>query len=194
MTRVDKIKTDIMDRLQKGLPGHLFYHGIDHTLDVLNAVQRIGTLEKISDIEMELLQVAALYHDCGFLVKASGHEAIACDFAREELPSYNFNQQDIATICDLIMATKVPQQPSSTLEKILCDADLDYLGRFDFHDIAKKLYQELQSTGVVSSEAEWNRMQINFLSNHRYFTQTSISSREPLKAQHLEALKLLEEN
>ena len=38
----------------------------------------------------------------------------------------------------LILATKVPQKPKNKLEKIICDADLDYLGREDFDNISDK--------------------------------------------------------
>ena len=94
-------------------------------------------------------------------------------------------------VCGMIMATRYPQHPKSHLEQILCDADLDYLGRPDFFEIGATLYKELIATGRLSSEREWNRLQVNFLNSHRYFTATAVSSRDPLKKENLTKVKNL---
>jgi hypothetical protein len=39
--------------------------------------------------------------------------------------------------------------------------------------------------GVVSTEREWNELQVRFLSQHRYFTDTNKQNREPAKQEHL---------
>ena len=38
---------------------------------------------------------------------------------------------------ELREATKIPQTPLTKLEEIICDADLDYLGREDFFEISR---------------------------------------------------------
>ena len=64
--------------------------------------------------------------------------------AREILPAYGLTRDQIDTICGMIMATRIPQSPSNQLERILCDADLDYLGRDDFYEIGGRLFEELR--------------------------------------------------
>jgi uncharacterized protein len=86
------------------------------------------------------------------------------------------------------MATKIPQTPQTTLEKILCDADLDYLGRDDFYSIGNKLFEEMKTRGFVESEREWNLIQKTFLESHRYHTGYSRSNREAKKQQHLQEI------
>ena len=108
---------------------------------------------------------------------------------RERLPDLDFDQYQIATICDLIMATKVPQNPKTLLEKIICDSDLDYLGRDDFFIISRTLYREFIHYKIVNNELEWLKLQINFLSNHTYFTNTSRLRREEKKLKHLNLIK-----
>ncbi|MFN7601710.1 MAG: hydrolase, partial [Bacteroidota bacterium] len=70
-------------------------------------------------------------------------------------------------------------------EKILCDADLDYLGRDDFFEISNKLFQEMKDAGVVENEREWNLVQRTFLQGHRYHTGYSKAIRESGKQQRL---------
>ncbi len=89
----------------------------------------------------------------------------------------------------MIMATKIPQSPKNILEEILVDADLDYLGRTDFPSIGKTLFDELNANGNSLDENQWNQRQINFLSNHKYFTQTARELRQPEKQKQLEKLQ-----
>ncbi|MBK5272334.1 MAG: HD domain-containing protein, partial [Bacteroidia bacterium] len=99
-------------KLEQDLPKDLFYHGIHHTLDVLEQAERIAKAENISGAEdLMLLKVACLYHDRGFLITYSGHEEVGCKMAKEELPVFHFADKQIKIICGLIMATKIPQTP-----------------------------------------------------------------------------------
>src|SRR5262245_4945060 len=127
MTRYEKTKSFIVDKLTRELPSHLYYHGVHHSLDVLSAAEMLGREEKISDKEMELVKVAVLFHDSGFTVSPKGHEEIGCDLVRKNLPGFGYNSDEINSICGMIMATAYPQKPKNHLEKIVCDADLDYL-------------------------------------------------------------------
>ncbi|MFM9028407.1 MAG: ATP-binding protein, partial [Bacteroidota bacterium] len=190
-TRINAIKEQITERLKLGLPTHLHYHSLSHTLDVLAAAIQLGRSEGVSDAELELLQVAALYHDIGFLEGASNHEATGCSIAIAELPEYGFSRPEIEKICGMIMATQYPQHPKNELEQILCDADLDYLGRDDFFEIGNTLYKELLESGRISSQKEWNNLQVDFLSSHRYFTKTAQSTRANKKEEHLSKIKKL---
>jgi hypothetical protein len=77
------------------------------------------------------------------------------------------------------------------LEEIIADADLDYLGRTDFHVIGRRLFDELKFQKVIQNEQQWNELQVGFLSTHQYFTATSMERRNPQKLEHLQQLKLL---
>jgi uncharacterized protein len=87
------------------------------------------------------------------------------------------------------MATKIPQNPQSLLEKIICDADLSYLGRDDFFSISEKLYTEMISIGAISNREDWDRIQEEFLQQHHYFTATAIKLRKSQKEQNLEIVQ-----
>lgn len=179
----------ILNRLSTELPKHLTYHGKHHTDDVMQSVVIIGKHHSISKTELNLLRVAAAYHDSGFIYGHESHEAKGCEIAKETLPKFGFTNGQIEEICKMIMATKVPQQPNGTLSDVLCDADLDYLGRDDFEEIAASLFKELKYSGIVENEMQWNRIQIGFLQNHTYHTDFGKEIRQPQKEIHLNRLK-----
>lgn len=177
----------IRDKLDKELLG-LHYHNVDHINDVIRSSISIAEEEKISSAEIELLRIAALYHDAEFITSPKNHEELGSSLARETLPAFGFTNQQIESICGMIMATKIPQTPKNMLEKIICDADLDYLGRDDFYDVGKRLYAEMQERGLVETEREWNLIQKTFLENHRYHTRYGKENREQRKQQYLQEI------
>ncbi|MCB0794032.1 MAG: HD domain-containing protein [Flavobacteriales bacterium] len=182
-------KTYILERLKVGLKKDRTYHSLAHTIDVHAMAIDIGMQEGVQGMDMELLKTAALYHDSGFLESDKQHEQAGCAIARRELPRFGYDKASVEKVCDLIMATKIPQDPKDDLAMVLCDADLDYLGRSDFHQIGLTLFAEFKAYGVLSTEKEWNLLQVSFLERHRFFTATNEREREPRKQAHLAALR-----
>ncbi len=191
MNRYENTKKFIIEKLTTGLPETLYYHGQHHVMDVLRAAEMIGEKEKITDHEMELLRVAVLFHDAGFIVNSKDHEKIGCDMVKQNLPGFGYTESEIETICGMIMVTKYPHYPKNLLEEIICDADLDYLGRDDFFTIGNLLYRELRGSQSISNEQEWNLLQEKFLSSHSYFTSTSKKLRNAKKEEHLNQIRQL---
>lgn len=175
----------IREKLKAEMPSQLSYHNLDHINDVLTSALRIAETEKINKEETSLLRIAALYHDAGFINTYKGHEAEGCLLAKATLPQFGFSTEQLEVICSMIMATKIPQTPKSKLDKILCDADLDYLGRNDFYEIGNRLYNEMKEQGFIETEREWNLTQKVFLENHQYHTNYGETHREEEKQKHL---------
>jgi predicted metal-dependent HD superfamily phosphohydrolase len=163
---------------------------VSHTLDVLKHAEILAYDEGITSVrDLILLKTGALYHDTGFLTTYNGHEERSCELAQQELPNFGFDPKEIEIICGLIRATKIPQNPQNVLENIICDADLDYLGRPDFYIIGNGLFKEFLHQGIVGNEMEWNQLQIGFLEKHSYFTKSCRSKREASKQKHLEEIR-----
>ena len=184
-----KAKAHINKRLKNELPKYLYYHSTEHIKDVYNCVKQIAIKEGVKGENLKLLLIAAMYHDSGFMIHAKNHEKLSCDIVRETLPEFGFSSEQIKKICGMIMATKIPQKPKNHLEEILCDADLDYLGREDFFKIGNHLFEELKSYKIVNTKRDWNLLQIRFLEQHNYFTKTAIEIRKPQKELYLKFLK-----
>ncbi len=187
---LEKVTQSVFNRLRTELSPKLSYHSFEHTCDVLDASIRIAIEEKLNEYEICLLKTAVLFHDIGFIYQSQDHESKSCEIAKETLPHYKYTTEEIEIICGMIMATKIPQVANTKLEKIICDADLDYLGRDDFWKIADNLYHELVASNIISNENDWNLIQLKFLDNHKYFTNYSIKNRTPQKQQHIEIIKL----
>ena len=132
-----KAERHIMKVLKDGLPDNLHYHGIHHTYDVVKAVERIAIMEGVMDEDIFVLKSAATYHDAGFVEKYDKNEPIGARLAEEILPKYGYTDHQIEQVKELIYATIIPHKPKNKLEQIICDADLDYLGRDDFFKFLK---------------------------------------------------------
>lgn len=180
----------ILNKLKNDLSENLFYHSIYHTLDVYHCSESIAKEEGINDSDLKLLLVAAIYHDAGYLKQNENHEELSCDIAREYLPLYQYSKEDIAIICGIIMATKIPQNPKTHLEEIICDADLNYLGRNDFIKVGEYLYNEMIAFGYVKNKEEWNKIQLDFMQQHHFFTTTAIRNNQSLKEQNFKKVQL----
>ncbi len=168
----------------------LTYHCIAHTVDVVEQATRIAMDEGANHKELHLLKIAALYHDSGFLEIYMGHEEKGCELFLKDADQFKFSDGDKKTIVDLIMATKMPQEPKNLLQKIICDADLDYLGRRDFFQISESLKTEFLNCKIIAQENEWHDLQLSFLENHRYHTNSSRLLRQPVKKAHIATLKV----
>src|SRR4030042_5117929 len=181
----------ILDKLEKELPKSLFYHNVKHTVDVVTQVELIGFGEGVSDEELLMLKTAALFHDTGHTIGYDDHEYNSALIARELLPNYYYTQPQIEQICNLIMATKLPPDPKDRLEEIICDADLDYLGRSDMIPVSNTLFMELKEQDKIADINDWNRLQIKFISGHQYFTYTARNLREVNKQMQIERISSL---
>lgn len=188
-----KLYSFVMNRLETELPPHLIYHNVEHTKSVIEAVQHISRTEKISGEEKNLLLVAALLHDAGFTKGYDEHEALSCSIAKEILPAYHYTNHQIERVCELIMATKLPQKPTDISGEILCDADLFYLGSNNYFERAEKLFSEFRYHKKISTNADWKKMQIDFLKKHRYYTLTAIKERDQKKKENLQQLIITHE-
>ena len=185
------IQEIILDKLERELPEFLFYHNVKHTVDVVTEVELIGWAEGCSDEDILLLKTAALFHDAGHTVSYDDHEYQGTLLAQEMLPAYGYSNDQIERICGIIMSTKLPPRPSTILEQIICDADLDYLGRSDFIPVSNTLFEELKAQDKITNLNDWNKMQVKFISGHQYFTATARSLREVNKKLQIERIQSL---
>lgn len=175
--------------LNENLPKHLTYHNTAHTIYVLDRSIHIAKKEKINDKELQLIKIAALYHDIGFTVSHIEHEIESCKIARKQLKKYQYSNTDIEIICGMIMATKIPQNPQNHLEQILADADLEYLATSRFQSVSELLYIELKYFNNDLTRDQWVQLQIDFISKHQYHTKYCKHYKTYRKLENLVLLK-----
>lgn len=166
--RAIKRVKDIIDR---NTPEEYEFHNFNHTLRVVNAALEIGKAYKLSGDELEILQLAAWFHDTGYADKYKGHEDKSKEYAKGFLESEDYPEGKKKQVLACIEATRMPQNPNNLLEKIICDADLIHLGKKSFFKRNEKLRKEwIASQDFQSTDEEWYYKNIDFLENHVYHT------------------------
>lgn len=171
------------------------YHDVSHTQEVILSSKTIGQAEKLSDSDLEIVQLAACFHDLGYVDISDRHEEKSAEYAAEFLKNENYPPDKIKKVCNCILATKVPQKPKNILEEVICDADLSHLGKKNFVNRNDLFRVEFEfHFGRSLSEQEWLEKSIEFISSHRFFTKYAQQVLEPLKLKHLEEMKRILEN
>jgi predicted metal-dependent HD superfamily phosphohydrolase len=184
------VKDKAIELLSTGLSEKLTYHCFPHTVWVVQSCHELAMNEGISDPnQLRILETAAWLHDAGFTRTYFNHEEKSCEIATEILTELGADAVEIDKVCELIMSTKIPQSPCCHLGQIICDADLDYLGRDDFFPWSKKLKEEWYNFGMITSEEEFEVRQLKFLTAHKYHTKDAQTRREPVKQKYLEDLR-----
>lgn len=180
-------KAYVTVRLTTELSPDLVYHCDRHTLeDVLPAAERLGRLAGIDDADLLTLMTAALFHDTGFLKQYHDHETASIAIARSALPDFGYAPEQIDKVALIIAATRMPQRPRCLLQQLMCDADLDLLGRDDFWELNRLLLEETRCFGTFTlSDEAWFTSQIRFLEDHDFFTPQARALRDAGKAQNI---------
>lgn len=181
MKGFSEIKKEVLSKLETELPSSLKYHDMAHVMDVYDVCNQYIERLQLSDQQACELRIGALLHDIGFTQSSINHEEVGAKMASEILKKHHVGQHCIESVQGLILATKIPQSPTNELQRIICDADLDYLGRDDYPEISSKLFEELRIANVIQTEEEWKNIQVRFLKAHHFHTDFAKKNREPKK-------------
>ena len=185
-----EVKNYVSQFITDKVPKEYAYHDLQHTVHVVDGVTAIGSGLNLSINEMEIVQLAAWFHDTGYDKGADGHEERSSQYARQYLSHKQYPTESVALIVGCILATKLPSPPGSLLENIVCDADFSHLGSEQYWDRCGKVRQELALTrNLLMSEQEWTEFELRFMTNHKYFTKVASDLYGTQKAKHIKQLK-----
>lgn len=184
------LRNFILTKLKAELSDDLLYHSHRHTESVEKAVIKYGELEKLNEHDLFLVRTAALFHDAGFLFRYEDNEILGVELLALYGPRFGYQQDDLKIIERIIMATGHDSVPENILEAVMCDADLDYLGRADYHITAGKLFDEMELYGLKFTRVGRIEAQIEYLENHHnYYTTSAKNLRAPGKVKRITELK-----
>ncbi|WP_052333910.1 HD domain-containing protein [Neolewinella persica] len=158
--------------LREQLPANRVFHNVHHTINVVQGVVDIGREEKLGAEDMEILMLAAWFHDTGHVYTYAGHEDRSIMLAQEWLRGQAYPEARTAEVVRCIRATTMPQQPTDLLEMVICDADLYHLS-FPTYDHYQELLREEWKLllGIDMTDEEWRNSNDAFLRNHHYWTE-----------------------
>lgn len=188
---LNKVRDYVSSLLTTRTPIENFYHDVNHTKEVVKSAIEIGIGEKFSEDELEMVQIAAWFHDVGYIEKTDGHEKVSVEYARNFLTELHYPSNKIEIIIGAILATKVPQKPKNKFDKILSDADLFHLGKGIFFDRNDKYRVEFENyLGHKLSERDWLVKTIDFVNDQNFHTDYA---KRNFNDQKKENLRLLNE-
>ena len=175
------------------LPDGIKFHDADHTLHptkgVVAVANRIAISENISEQDRELLIAAAYFHDTGYIREYDKNEPIAARMAGRILKLIGYKPGEIEKVQKMILSTDLEHEPKTRIEEILCDADLDNLGREDFFEMDAKLREGRRIRGLdVSDDAKWYSGTLALMKKHQYYTDSQKNLREKGKQKNINRL------
>ena len=173
----------VTDLTTHKLDPQFVFHNLDHTEDVAAACSQMSEKMGLSEEDHFVLMLAAWFHDTGYIRgTAAEHEEESIRIATRFLEEHNVDEETIKRVASAIKATRMPQSPVSQLEMILCDADLYHLATDDFKARNELLKQERESLlDQKISKKDWRKNNVEFLTNHKYFTEFGQRVLEPKK-------------
>jgi len=167
-------------------PGHL-YHNYNHTQRVVKHVKELIEAEQLDLDAAEVLELAAWFHDLGYVEGAQDHEARSMEMAKSFLQAHQYPEGKIATICNCIAATKVGSTPETLLEKLLVDADFSHFASKNYEEISDLLREELSQVHQKTyTDQAWIEKNIDmFNQHHRFYSNHAIQQWQPIKSKNL---------
>ena len=191
--RLKVVDQYIRELFRDELPSGIKFHDADHTLHptkgVVAVANSIAVSENISEHDRELLIAAAYFHDTGYIREYDKNEPIAARMAGRILKLIGYKPSEVAKIQKMILSTDLAREPRTHAEKILCDADLDNLGREDFIKLDGRLREGRRERGIdVSDDAKWYRSTLELVKKHRYYTESQKKLREKGKQKNIKRL------
>ena len=184
-----KVASFVKDCLKNRLSPQMYFHNLDHTLMVVEGVNVIGKAESLSKDELFILKLAAFLHDVGYMEKYWGHEEESARIASTVLLTNGLEIDKIELVKKCIVATKFPQHPVGKLEQVICDADFYHFSLPDYQDYARRLKTEWETNlNLFYTDVEWDKLNLNMLSAHIYFTDYGKNTLQQKKALNIAKL------
>jgi predicted metal-dependent HD superfamily phosphohydrolase len=166
--------------LKEKLSREYIYHNIEHAEEVARSGTEIALNSGFSPDEVEIVQLAAWFHDTGFIHGCADHEEKSSEILTEFFNTYNLNDTRLPAIKELISVTDLSKKPSNLPEKVIRDADILLIGKQGFYEKSFLLKSEWENTGCRKfNELEWIKSSLTFLINTTFFTEYAQSKYEP---------------
>jgi predicted metal-dependent HD superfamily phosphohydrolase len=181
----------VTELLSNKLSKSIRFHTLLHTQEVVAACEKLADYHQLEEDDKIALLVAAWFHDTGYTSgEAKDHETRSIEIATEFLNSQKVGDELKNKVIGCINATRIPQSPTTTIERLICDADLFHLGTNDFKEKNNLLREEFKEfSGKDLSKKDWRKINIRFLEGHQYVTEYGKEKLQPVKELHLAELK-----
>jgi class 3 adenylate cyclase len=189
LLRLGDLEEKVFETILSELPPTLYFHKLEYAQRVFSQAFLLCRAEEIEQEERLLVRTAALLLFTGLTQSFNNYENRSSVIAREILPEFEYSESQIDQICNLILSTKQPFNPTNRLEKILIDAKMEFIGRPDYSTQIKLLYQELKEAGSKINGQQFKKQQLELLYNFNFYTMAAQRLREVSGADQMETLE-----
>jgi predicted metal-dependent HD superfamily phosphohydrolase len=164
----------VFNLFKEKLPPDHVYHNYKHTFQTVKACKEIANTYSLTSRELEVLLLAAIFHDTGYIETYEGHEEVSVRFFNDFIKG-DYPLEDIKRVEELILSTKPGTVPDGTLQEILHDSDYINIGKKKFVQRAELLRIEWERLlNKTYSDLEWAEIQLNFLVSTNFVTEEAI--------------------
>ncbi|MEX1014211.1 MAG: HD domain-containing protein, partial [Candidatus Paceibacterota bacterium] len=171
---VKQAKDSVTELFKDKLPDDLLYHNLSHTFDAAQIAEKLGKKSGLTQEELDMLQIAAWFHDIGYIDAYQNHEEKSLKHVDEFLSDKDYDEEKKKEVHRLILSTKRDQEPKGRLEEILHDADIAHIGRKRFFRKGELLRVEIKKyLDKTYTELEWAEKQYQFLTINNFITEVA---------------------
>lgn len=180
------------------LPDTITYHCDAHTFEVVmpKAIE-LAKAENLNDHQINLIGIAAVFHDTGFLKQYNHNEPIGAKYAIDYIQKsrFEFSEKDTHIIKAMILNTDMQNSPKDIYQEIIRDADLSYFGSNNFLTWIERLrieslnFRESNLHEIAKYKTGWISASQTFISNQTWFTKSAETLWEKQKRLNLSLLK-----
>jgi hypothetical protein len=149
---------------------NLVYHNKMHIEDVVSAATKIAHHYHLSENDFFTIIAAVRFNNLGFYLDYAFHQGKAAEEASAFFEKKGVDQITVNAITECILST-YSMYPQTLLQKIVCDAEMFYLGTTNFrkqNKLQRKEYRAMNDAEI--SKEEWRLKTIKMISSHNFQT------------------------
>lgn len=167
-----------------------YYHSYEHALEVMERAMYLSKQEWLGEDDIEMMWIAWIFHDAGFIIQYDKNEPIWAKIARNYLKSILYPEKRIQEVERIILATDPDyEHPKDIYEEIIKDSDMDNLWRDDFMEKNNNIKKELEIIKKIKiKDPEWKHASVQLLKEFKYKTNSQKYERNYKKVENLKKM------
>jgi len=183
----------MLRQLETELPDSLIYHNVEHTREVMQLAHTLGVDEGLSARQLELILIAAAFHDSGHLKGLAGDESCGAELAEAAMrKAGGYSEEEIKMVARMILDTQVHfseeglhASSDCPLSPYLRDADLFNFGTTDFFEKIELVRREVDSP----SKEDFYPRTLRMMQVHKWQTRAAQRLWQPQKVVNVSMLE-----
>ncbi|MEP6675420.1 MAG: Pycsar system effector family protein [Ferruginibacter sp.] len=170
-TLMNKTEDFVIELYKNANKHHIVYHTLEHTQTVVTHVFEIASHYELAEKDLAILDIAAWFHDVGHLYTSPAqHEQKSVEIMTSFMEEQQGDSGLVKEIAEVIMATKLTNEPSGILQEIIRDADSYHFGTKRFKEMNKLVKKENQLRGLGTITKDWASNTLETLKAHKFYT------------------------